>query len=166
MKIERTMQHRISAKQVYEMACLPAFQEQKCRDAGALSYDVTVTEHEGGATIVTRRKLPTAGFPALLRKFVPASVTATETIDWGPADAEGTRTARLRVDFHGLPAAMTGEIRLRADGTDAATVLVDAEFRANVPLVGRKVEGFAAPIILGVIDAEEKTGEAWVAAGR
>lgn len=166
MKIERTMQHGVSAKQVYEMSCTPAFQEQKCRDAGAHSYDVTVTEHDGGATIVTRRKLPTVGFPSLLRKFVPSGVTSTETIEWGPADGDGARSARLTVDFHGVPAGMAGEIRLRPDGPDAATVVIDAEFRAHVPLIGRKVEGFAAPVILGVIDAEGKTGEAWAAAGR
>jgi hypothetical protein len=160
------MHHGVSAKEVYEMSCTPAFQEQKCRDAGALSYDVTVTEHAGGATIATRRKLPTVGFPSLLRRFVPAGVTSTETITWGPADDGGARTARLAVDFHGVPAEMTGEIRLLPDGPDAATVVVDAEFTAHVPLIGRKVEGFAAPIILGVIDAEEKTGEAWAAAGR
>ena len=36
-----------------------------------------------------------------------------------------------------------------------------ADFKAKVPIVGGKVEGFAAPIILSYIDAEEKTGQAW-----
>jgi hypothetical protein len=43
----------------------------------------------------------------------------------------------------------------------AATVVVDAEFRAHVPLVARKVEGFAAPIIMNVIDSEEQTAKTW-----
>lgn len=166
MKIERTMHHDISAKQVYEMACTQAFQEQKCRDVGALSYTVTVTEHGDGATIVTRRKLPTAGFPALLRKFVPSGVTSVETVEWGPAGPDGGRTATLRVEFAGMPAQLTGQIKVIPEGPDAATIAVDGDFCAHVPVVGRKVERFAAPIILGVIDAEEKTGEAWVAAGR
>jgi hypothetical protein len=163
MKIERSMRNDISARAVYEMSSSKQFQEQKCRDAGALSYDVSVTQGAGGAVIKTKRKLPTVGFPGLLRKFVPSGVTSTETIVWGPEAADGGRTADLSVDFHGAPASMKGTIRVVPDGPDAATVVVDAEFKAHVPLVGGKVEGFAAPIILSVIDAEEATGKAWAA---
>ena len=166
MKIERTMHNAISAKEVYEMTCSTQFQEQKCRDAGALSYHVTITERDGGALVRTKRKLPTVGFPGLLRKFVPSGVTSTETISWRPESADGIRTADLSVDFHGAPASMTGTITIIPDGVSSATVAIDADFVAHVPLVGRKVEAFAAPIILGVIDAEEQTGQAWAARAR
>jgi hypothetical protein len=162
VKIERSMRNEITAAQVYEMTTTKAFQEQKCQDAGALSYDVTITEGPGGAIVKTKRKLPTVGFPALLRKFVPSGVTSTETIVWGPPDSSGVRTADLSVDFHGAPASMKGTIRVVPDGS-ASTVVVDAVFKAHVPLVGGKVEGFAAPIIMSVIDAEEATGKAWAA---
>ena len=118
------------------------------------------------AVVRAKRKLPTVGFPSLLRKFVPSGVTSTETVTWGPAASDGSRSAQLSVDFHGAPASMKGTIRVVPDGTDAATVLVNAEFKAHVPIVGKKVEGFAAPIILSVIDAEEATGKAWVAGER
>jgi hypothetical protein len=156
------MHNDISAEAVYEMSTSKAFQERKCRDAGALSWDVQVTDAPSGATVKTKRKLPTVGFPSLLRKFVPSGVTSTETIIWGPAQADGARTARLSVDFHGAPASMKGTIRVVPDGVAASTVVVDAEFKAHVPLVGGRVEGFAAPIIMSVIDAEEATAKAWV----
>ena len=162
MRIERSMHNDITAEQVYEMSTTKEFQEQKCRDAGALSYDVTVTEGPHGATVKTKRKLPTVGFPALLRKFVPAGVTSTETVVWGPPEPSGARTADLSVDFHGAPASMKGTISVVPDGA-ASTVVVDAVFKAHVPLVGGKVEGFAAPIIMSVIDAEEATGKKWAA---
>jgi hypothetical protein len=164
VKIERVMRNDIPAEAVYEMSCSKQFQEQKCRDAGALSYDVRIEQTSDGTVISTRRKLPTVGFPSLLRKFVPAGVTSTEVITWRPEpEADGSRVATLAVDFHGAPAGMTGTITIRPDGEHAASVLVDATFTAHVPLVGRKVEGFAAPIILGVIDSEEQTGLAWAA---
>jgi hypothetical protein len=72
------------------------------------------------------------------------------------------RTAQLSVDFHGAPASMKGTIRVVPDGA-ASTVVVDAVFKAHVPIVGGKIEGFAAPIIMSVIDAEEATGKAWAA---
>jgi hypothetical protein len=107
--------------------------------------------------------MPTEDFPALLRKFVPKGATSTETITWGPAERDGGRVGQLRVTFHGTPAVMTGTVCIVPEGRRSTAVVVDAEFRANVPLVGGKVEGFAVPIILRVIDAEEQTGQAWVA---
>lgn len=163
MKIERTMRNEISAGELFEMMCSTGYQERKCVDAGALSYAVSVRRTAGGAIITARRKMPTTGFPGLLRRLVPAGVTSTETVSWGLAAADGSRVAELHVDFHGTPATMNGTIRMVPDGPDVTLVLVDAEFRAHVPLVGGKVERFAAPIILGVIDAEEETGRAWAA---
>jgi hypothetical protein len=60
---------------------------------------------------------------------------------------------------------MRGTITIRPATESTSTVHVDAEFKALVPLLGRKVEGIAAPIVLGVIEAEERTAEAW-AGGR
>jgi hypothetical protein len=154
------MHNDIPLADLFEMICTKAYQERKCVDAGALSYDVSVTRTDDGAVIRAKRKLPTVGFPSLLRKFVPSGVVSTETVTWGPAAADGSRTADLHVSFHGTPASMNGTIRIVAGGA-GSSVLVDAEFKANVPLVGSKVERIAAPIILGVIDAEEATGQAW-----
>ncbi len=158
------MHNDIPAEAVYTMSTSKAFQERKCRDAGALSWDVQISDGPDGATVKTKRKLPTVGFPSLLRKFVPSGVTSTETIVWGPAAGDGARTAQLSVDFHGAPASMKGTIRVVPDGVAASTVVVDAEFKAHVPLIGGKVEGFAAPIIMSVIDAEEATAKAWAEA--
>ena len=163
MKIERSMHNDIPTVDVFEMICTKAYQERKCIDAGALSYDVKVTRTGEGAVIKAKRKMPTVGFPSLLRKFVPSGVTSTETVTWGPAGADGARTANLHVDFHGTPASLTGTIRILAQGTGGASVLVDAEFKAHVPLVAGKIERIAAPLILAVIDAEEQTAKQWVA---
>jgi Protein of unknown function (DUF2505) len=154
------MHNDIPLTELFEMICTKAYQERKCVDAGALSFDVSVLRTDDGAVIKAKRKMPTVGFPSLLRKFVPAGVVSTETVIWGPAAPDGSRQANLHVSFHGTPASMNGTIRIVADGT-GSSVLVDAEFKANVPLVGSKVERIAAPIILSVIDAEEATGQAW-----
>jgi uncharacterized protein DUF2505 len=166
MKIERSMHNEISAAEVYEMSVTPAYQEKKCQDAGALSWTVDIDRDGDVAVVRTKRKLPTVGFPSLLRKFVPSGVTSTETVSWGPLASDGTRTAHLSVDFHGAPASMKGTITVLPTSASAATVVVDAEFKAHVPLVARKVEGFAAPIILAVIDSEERTAKGWAAGHR
>jgi hypothetical protein len=163
VRIERVMRHEVTAAQVYEMSCSKDFQERKCADAGALSWDVTVTT-DGDVTVVkTKRKLPTVGFPSMLRKIVPSGVTSTETITWAAESPDGSRTAQLHVHFHGAPARMHGTIRIVPDDGGFAHVYVDADFTALVPVIGKKVEKLAAPIITGVIDSEEQTGKAWVA---
>ena len=58
---------------------------------------------------------------------------------------------------------LSGTITLRPESDTSACVTVDAEFTALVPLIGGKVEKMAAPIILGVIESEERTGQAWIA---
>jgi hypothetical protein len=163
MKIERTMNYDITPDEVVAMSCDPAFQERKCEDAGALSWNVRVTPQDDGSTeISTRRKLPTVGFPSLLRKMLPEGMTSTELITWA-APAGNTRTATLKVDFHGAPTSMHGRIEVRPTASGGASVHVTAEFKASVPLIGGKVEKLASPIILDVIDSEQKTGTAWLA---
>jgi hypothetical protein len=166
VKVERTLRHEIEPAEVFRMICTPAFQEQKCQEAGALKWSVAVDETpDGGAVVRTTRRMPTHDFPVLLRKFVPHGVTSTETITWGPADAEGGRTAELHVAIHGVPAKMAGTVRLAADGT-GTTIVVDADFVAHIPVVKRKIEAASVPIILQVIDAEVQTGLTWAAGVR
>jgi hypothetical protein len=157
------MCNAISADDVFEMMCTEQYQRRKCLDAGALSHAVAITRAGDTAVIKAKRKLPTVGFPGLLRRFVPSGVTSTETISWGAAEPGGARTAELKVDFHGAPASMHGTVSIVPDGVSTTLVVIDAVFRAHVPIVGGKVEGFAAPIIVSVIDAEERTAQAWAA---
>lgn len=163
MRIERVMRQDRTTAQVYAMTTTKAYQEQKCRDAGALSWDVTITPDGDTCVVRTKRKLPTVGFPSLIRKIVPSGVTSTETITWGGPGPDGARTATLHVDFHGAPARMSGHIRLRARPDGFAEVVVEADFKALVPVVGKQIEKLAAPIIVGVIDAEEQTSRTWAA---
>jgi hypothetical protein len=166
VRIERTFRYPMGIADSYAMAVTQGFQEKKCADAGALSWTIDVTHSGAAVTVKTKRKLPTTTFPSLIRKFVPSGVTSTETIVWGPAEADGSRTAQLSVDFHGAPATMKGTVRLAPDGPDMTDVFVDAHFDAHVPLLGGRVERLAAPIIIGVIDCEEVTAKAWAAGER
>jgi hypothetical protein len=105
------------------------------------------------------------GFPSAVRRFVPFGVMFSEIIEWGPAAPDGSRSGDLVVHFHGAPATMRGTIGILADGA-ASEVVIDVEFQAQVPLVGTMLERFAVPMIVGVIEAEQETGRAWVAGVR
>jgi len=154
----------LSADDTFEMNLDPAYQKAKCAAGGATGAEVTVTRSGTGAVVVTRRSLLPHGFPALIRKFIPSGLTTTETLRWGAPDELGGRVARLSIDMRPAPASMTGTITLYPDGPAAARVVLDADFRAHVPVVGRTLEHLARPIIEATIRAEEDTGAQWAAA--
>ena len=166
MRIEHTSHNAVPVEAAFAMTVDPRFQELKCADAGALSWDVRV-ERDGKKVIVrTKRTMPSVGFPSVLRKFVPSQMTALETTTWSPPAADGSRNGELELDFHGAPISMSGTVRLAPDGPQASTVVVSADFVAHVPVVGHRIEKFAAPIIVQVIEAEEKTSREWTAGRR
>lgn len=165
MKIERSVYGDVDVQTAFDTCCNKDYQIRKCIDSGAVSYSVQITGGVNGPDPVVRvrRKLPTTGFPGVLRKFVPSTVTMTETIRWGAMATDGSRTADLDVEFHGAPARMKGTIQIVPEGENGSTVAVSADFRARVPLLGHKIERAAAPVILSVIDSEEKTSKSWIA---
>lgn len=164
MKIERVVHHPVGPEAVYAMSITPAYQERKCEDAGALHWEVDVQlKDDDTAVVKAKRKLPTTGFPSLVRKVVPSGVTSTEIIHWGRAAPDGSRVGVLHVDFHGAPARMNGEIRIAPESADGSTITVRADFTVLVPLVGKKIEQLSASIILDVIESEERTAQQWVA---
>jgi hypothetical protein len=155
----------LSAAETFEMNLDPRYQQAKCAAGGAEDAEVTVTRSGPTAVVVTRRSLLPHGFPALIRRFIPAGLTTTETIRWGAPDARGARVGQLEVDMRPAPASMTGTITVVPDGPSGARVILDAEFRANVPMIGRSLEHLARPIIDSTIRAEEETGARWAEEG-
>jgi hypothetical protein len=153
----------LSAADAFEMNLDPRYQQAKCAASGAANAEVSVRRTGDTAVVVTRRTLLPAGFPALIRKFVPSGLTTTETVHWDAAEADGRRVGRLEVDMGPAPASMTGTLTISPQGPASARVVLDAEFRAHVPVVGRTLEHLASPIIQGTIRAEEDTGDRWAA---
>jgi hypothetical protein len=154
----------LSAADTFEMNLDPEYQKAKCAAGGATGAEVTVTRGGPETVVITRRSLLPHGFPALIRKFIPSGLTTTETLRWGPPDSKGGRVGQLDVDMRPAPASMTGTITVVPDGPTAARVVLDAEFRAHVPVIGRTLEQLARPIIESTIRAEEDTGAEWAAA--
>jgi Protein of unknown function (DUF2505) len=153
----------LSAADAFEMNLDPSYQEAKCAAGGAAGAHVSVQRSGDTAVVVTRRTMLPAGFPALIRRFVPSGLTTTETVRWGEADARGGRVGRLEVDIHPAPATMTGTLTITPEGVASARVVLDADFSATVPVIGRTLEHLAGPIIRSTIRAEEETGDHWAA---
>jgi hypothetical protein len=162
VKIRRSDRYHVSPQMMFDVISRKDYQERKCADSGALAYRVEVRERGDERVIVAERTLPTAGFPALIDRFLSGRVTSTETITWAGAGADGGRSARVSVNFAAAPARMTGTVLLSPAGT-GCTIDLDLELRVPVPLLGARIENLAAPLVHQLVEAERSTVRAWLA---
>ncbi len=122
---------------------------------GGTDIEITVTPTiEGGATIVSRRKLP-ADLPSYAKALVGDFLKLTETRTFGAATEDGTRRGTVSVTIDGAPVTIEGPLKLEPT-PDGSIVMIKAEVKASVPFVGGKLEKFAADNIQDFLRIEEK----------
>lgn len=165
MKISETVEHAASPDEVFAMFCDVGYQQLKCERSGALDHDVAIEVDDHGSTvIVTTRQLPTTDFPDFARKFVGETVTVVETQEWGASTDGDEREAALTVEIPSTPVKLTGAARLTAHDGGGTAHVVDGELKANIPLLGSKIESAVAPFLIKAIRMEGPLGEKWRAA--
>ena len=149
--------------EVHALLTDQAFQEAKCAattDGGATSVDIT--RNAGGQRVRTTRELPSDGLPDVARSFVGDHLTVIEVQDWSGPAADGSRESALDIHVKGAPLTIKGTLRLEPSGAGTAEVL-DAELKANVPLIGGRLEKAAAAPINTAIEIETRLLREWLA---
>ena len=106
--------------------------------------------------------MPTDKLPDFVKSFVGKELHLTETSDWGPAAADGSRKGRLTVTVGGAPITLDATLSLAPSG-QGSRELVEGDLTAKVPLLGGKIEQAAAPAIEAAIHVERSTGATWLA---
>ena len=125
----------------FQLLSDPDYVQEVAARTGGRDVKVTITSGDDGTVVIVSARTLPAKVPSYAKAFIGESIRLTETRTLGPADAEGTRSGVLNVDFSGAPARVTGPLTL--SGEDAASALaVDLEVKASVPFVGGKVEQF------------------------
>lgn len=127
---------------VYNVFTRADFQRALAARTGSLHVDVNVSESPQGRVIQTSRTLP-AQVPSFARPLVGETVRVDEEQRW-QAPLGGSSSADLHITFSG-PLVGRGSIDLRpgpAPGTTTGRFALT--FKANVPLVGGKVEALIA----------------------
>jgi hypothetical protein len=162
MKIARTLEYAATPDAVFAVLADPAFQEAKCAATGAISYSASV-QSQGEATVIsTERDLPADGLPDFARSMVGNTLKVVETQTWRAPQADGARTGTVSISVPGTPISLKGTLALEAGG-QGAVEHVDADLKANIPLVGGKIEKAAAPAIEDAITIEGRTAHEWLA---
>jgi len=140
-----------------------AFQEAKCAattDNGVFSVDVSGAGE--GQRVHTERQLPSDGLPDIARSFVGEHLTIIEVLDWGGPGPDGSRTSAVDIHVKGAPLTVKGTVRLEPHRGGTVEV-IDAELKANVPLIGGKLERAAADPINAAIQIEIELLREWLA---
>jgi len=147
---------------VFAMLTDAAFQERKCAATGALESEVEIERfHDGGATIRTRRTMPTDQMPDFARSFVGRSVDVVQVDDFGAPDGGGRREGTVVVEIKGAPVRFAGSLVLGAS-PEGTLETVDGDIKASVPLVGGRMERALEPALRSAIRVEQREGTAWL----
>jgi uncharacterized protein YndB with AHSA1/START domain len=148
---------------VFAMLTDAAFQEHKCAATGALESEVEIERFpDGGATIRTRRTMPTDQIPDFARSFVGSTLDVVQVEDLGAPDADGRRQGSVIVEIKGAPVRFAGSLAL--DPSPAGTLeTLDGDIKASVPLVGGRLERALEPALQAAVRVEQREGTAWLA---
>lgn len=163
MKLVHVMTYDAPAAEVYAMLTDPEFQERRAQAGNPVECAASVSSNgDGGATIEVSRLLAVE-LPGMLQRLTGDKIRIKETQTWvpGPADAD-TREGRLEVRIAGQSGGVDGTLRMT--GTAKQTRIdLDATIKANLPLVGGKIESFVAEMLTKFLTKEEELGRAWLA---
>jgi len=144
MSTRMSVSHHFDAdvERVYALSSDPAFIEKKYAAQGATDITIDSTPTDAGVRNVIRRKV-TVDLPGFAQKVMQPTNTVVQTDEWQPADAEGRRVCRYTVEVQGVPSRISGTVTLAPDGTGTREA-IEADVKVSIPLLGGKLEKFAA----------------------
>lgn len=129
--------------QVFDLISTGAFQVELIAHLGGKDPEVVEeTRGEDGSVRLVTRQQAAVELPGFARKLIPANTTVTQTYDWGPPAADGTRRGTWSAQAKGAPISIGGPTELRPDGAGSRHAYL-GQIKASVPVVGGRLEGFA-----------------------
>ncbi|MCD9197086.1 DUF2505 domain-containing protein [Aeromicrobium wangtongii] len=141
---------------VYGLLVDQAFRTESCAKQGSTDYEVTVTDNGEGATVTITRTQP-ADMPDFVKKLTGSTVKVKQTEVWSGPDADGSRTADVKVSIIGQPAEMVGVAKLFAEG-DGTEFTVNGDVKVSIPFIGKKIEPEVAKAIRSSLREEVEYG--------
>lgn len=141
---------------VYALISDQAFRTESCANQGATDYDVKVEANGDGAT-VTLLRTQEAEMPDFVKKLTGSTVKVKQTEVWGAPDADGNRTADVKVSIIGQPAEMVGKATLKGSSGGTEFTL-NGDVKVNIPFIGKKIEPEVAKAIVASLREEVSYG--------
>jgi hypothetical protein len=143
-------------EQVHAMLADADFRRAVCDALGVLSKTVTVDTDGKGMTVVIDQVQAAQGIPSFARKFVGNEINVVQTEDWTSPEK-----GNIHVAIPGKPGEMKGTAHLTED-PEGTTETVNLSIKVNIPLVGSRIEGLIAGLLVQALHAEHRTGVAYL----
>ena len=135
-------QYHHPVKKVWAAFSDPEFYQAKFEGIGHRDVEVISTEHDDdGFSIELSRQVPVE-VPGVLRGMLGEWNTLLQHERW-TEEGKGVYSNELHIEARGVPAAMSGVMKLSASGKGCVNE-VAITIRASVPLIGGKLEQFVA----------------------
>ena len=163
MKLNVENRYAATVEQAFASHVTESVREEACRQSGAKSWDVIITQTPNGGAVVQVERVMTPDLPDYIAKLIGGSVTIRQQEEWSPAAADGSRTASIKLTIVGQPASMNGQAVLSPDGPGSKEV-VTGEVKVAVPIIGRQFEPEIARVIESALRIEQRVGDEWVKA--
>lgn len=126
---------------VFNMIVSEDFLKTKLEALGARNVEILEASSDGGgANLKYNRQVP-ADAPSALKKFVK-EWSDLKAVDTWTGSAGGDRSCNMEIDID-APVDMSGTVKLTANG-DSTTMTSSMTVKCGIPLVGKKLEQFAA----------------------
>ena len=138
--------------EVAEMLADSSFREEVCEFQGVKRAMVSIDSDDNGMEVTIDQVQAAQGIPSFAKKFVGDEIHIVQQESWS-SPTEGDIT----VTIPGKPGEMKGTARLAESG-GVTTETVDLTVKVNIPLVGGKIEGLIADLLLKALKAENKVG--------
>lgn len=145
-------EYRHPVRKVWAAFSDPEFYQAKFEGIGHRNVEVVSTESDGNSfSIEVSREVP-LDVPGFLRGLLGEWNLLLQNERWTEA-GKGVYTNELEIEARGVPAAMTGTMRLSASGKGCVNE-VAITIRASVPLIGGKLEQFVSKDTEATLAAE------------
>jgi uncharacterized protein YndB with AHSA1/START domain len=154
MDISSRLEFAAPPEQVFAMLTDKAYLEEVCVASESLDYTASV---EGNVTRTSR----TLAAPDSAARFTGPRLTVNDETSWGPAGADGSRTAQVLLSVVGQPVTMKATMQLAPGGTGSVVDLA-GELKVAIPFIGKKLEQSSAPAVLAGFRTQQKVGNAWL----
>jgi hypothetical protein len=154
-----TMHFDVAPDVVFAAQSDPHYVVWKHEHMAAFDVSAEVAEDGTGVTISSSRKLP-AEIPSAAKRFVGDSITIDEVHSWAHPDVDGHRRGTVRASFGGAPMSVDGTLVLRPEGTGSVLEVV-IHSKANVPLVGGKLEQVVGDQFMRALRKEQEIAPRW-----
>ena len=137
---------------VAEMLADASFREEVCEFQGVKRAMVSIDSNAAGMEVTIDQVQAAQGIPSFAKKFVGDEINIVQQESWSsPTDGE------ITVTIPGKPGEMAGTARLSETG-GITTETVEMTVKVNIPLVGGKIEGLIADLLIKALKAENKVG--------